>query len=1405
MKAAAPDAWQGLSADARAVARAMALLWTWHPRAAVYQLLQQLGARSATGKAFTQESVELAQQDLDRAGLRVEQPFRTGYSRLSDAARAALYRELLDDTPVASLRTALHRANSYDPGEPYGWPLWDPAATTAIVRLEMLAGVSADKLANIQDRASRVHDWTNLIHAACYEAFDPALFERITPAWRFGLASHALGELCSSWRLEMLPILDWVLHKPDANRAEMPEPLRLRVAEVLLHRDEAGRAMAWLEGEHGGAADALRAAMHAQLGRWADAQAGFEAAFKKRQGETGARKRLLPETLTWLYPLALLAQQTPKHLDLARKFCAGESGARNPPPADRWGVWVHAIGARLGDAKLDRRALDLETMPGRHLAGMADLWRCLLRAWLGAEAVGSGADRGSARASGIAALRERLRACSFAWLLAQLEAAEQVFAGGDAPERFFVAGGQEAWRNVLASLEALGAESSVAGDASGTRTIWSIGVDKQGGIEAIEPMEQKRGRRGWSKPKPLGLAKLAKDLKLEPWDAKVARAIRRSRHHAGRYRLDRASAILALIGHPAVAMRDALETLVDVVEGVPELEVARQGGRYVLRITPLARAEPAAEAELYAYYVDEDERRELEALRYITVARDSPQRIRVIRLTPAQRRAAQLVSGRFSVPAGAQSELQQALRSLARHFHIQSDHVEAAREVTAESRLRAELAPAGDGLLLRLVVAPLGLEGPRLMPGSGRTRVMAVVKGETAGAQRDLGAERAHLDAVLAAIDFLDPPAPGDLTCEWVVEEPDRALAMVEALPQLPAVQAVDWPRGQPVRVITVGAAQLALKVRSSRDWFTVEGRAQLDEGLVLELQGLLAAAAGSSRFLPMGDGVYAALTRELREKLADLAAVAEADAGGLRVPQLAAAWLEEVLEGVAADTDAGFLQKLERLRSAQETLPALPAGLQTELRPYQEDGFAWAMRLAEAGFGACLADDMGLGKTIQALGVLLARAGGGPALVVAPTSVCGNWLAETQRFAPTLEASIYGEGDRAAAVESAGPRDVVIVSYTLMQQAQETFASRTWHTLVVDEAQAIKNAAAKRSLAVFELPADFRMALSGTPIENRLADLWSIMRFCNPGLLGTLSRFNERFTAPIERDRDREAQRILRRLIAPFVLRRTKSQVLQELPPRTELVLTITPEPAEAAHYEALRRLAVAAAESAAASEQRGQAHLHILAQLTRLRRAACDPRLTSPELGIVGAKVRAFSDLAAELAANGHKALVFSQFVDFLTLLRAPLDQAGIRYQYLDGATPAAERTRRIAAFQAGDGELFLISLKAGGFGLNLTAADYVVITDPWWNPAAEDQAMGRAHRIGQLRPVTVYRLVSKGTLEESIVAMHNEKRALAEGVLAEGGEGAVLPSAAELIDLMRRAGLEPYARMAAGFECE
>lgn len=1360
----------------------MALLWSYRPRAATLELLHALDWKSSSAKEYTVEQVKLAQLQLRQDGLLVEHETRQGFLRLVDEARIRLYHEIFQRYDARSLREAFWRAEKLNPQTSalYSWPFWEIGPTLAAVRLELYAGTSSAELETLRSKVALRHDWIRVMHEVCVEPFDPVLFTRLTAAWRWAIACEAVAAVCQQFDLKMLPIQSWTLEQLQAARTEMPEYLRLQLGEWLLHAGAHDRLLEVLRAEDGGGADALRAAVHVHEGRWSEAQLAFEAAFKRRGTEVRTKKRMLPESLAWLYPLSLIAQQTPAQLEKARKFCIGESGSRKPSPYHHWGVWAHAIGVRLGECALIKEVFDLD----RGGPCLGDVFRVLARAWLGAETVGKPSGKAAIQhAHALAALRARLRACGLVWLEGQVAAAEAVLEGGDAPATFFAAGGQDSWRTVLASLQALGVET--VSEAAAMRILWSVGLDKRGGVEAIEPLEQKRGPRGWGKPKPLSLSKLAGSERLEPWDAKVARAIRSDRYSARRQVLDRAAAIGALIGHPAVVLREDPDTLVDVVEGMPELEVAREGERYVLRVTPQVRGESPDDAR--DYYPDGDEQREKEALRFITVVRDSPQRVRVIRLTPAQRRAAQLVSGHFKVPAAAQAELQQTLQSLAAHFHIQSDSSEAAREVPAETRLRAELSPQGETLMLRLVAAPLGPDGPRLMPGEGRPRVMAAVKGESIGTLRDLDAERAYLSAVLDALPFLEAPRRGDTVCEWCVADPEQALAMVETLPATPAVGAVDWPRGQQVRVLTVEATHLSVRVHTARDWFSVKGEARLDEGLVFQLEELLAAAVGKSRFVPMGKGVYAALTRELRERLADLAAVGEAGAEGLRLPTLAAGWLDAALEGTLAQTDTAFRNKAERLAQARDLAIALPAGLQAELRPYQEDGFVWAMRLAQAGFGACLADDMGLGKTLQALAVMLARADGGPALVIAPTSVCGNWLAETRRFAPTLNAMMFGEGDRTAMVDKAGPRDLVIVSYTLMQQAQELFATRHWFTVVADEAQAVKNAAAKRSLALYDLPADFRMALSGTPVENRLAELWSIMRYCNPGLLGTLSRFSERFATPIEKDRDREAQRRLRRLIAPFVLRRTKAQVLDDLPPRTELVLSITPEADEAAHYEALRRQALATAENAL-GEEGAQARFSVLAQLMKLRRAACDPRLVSPQMGIVGAKLRAFADLAAELAANGHKALVFSQFVDFLTLLREPLEASGIPYQYLDGATPAAERSRRIAAFQNGEGDLFLISLKAGGFGLNLTAADYVVITDPWWNPAAEDQAMGRAHRIGQLRPVTVYRLVAKGTLEERIVELHHDKRALAEGVLGEGGEGAALPSTDELLTLMR-----------------
>ena len=492
---------------------------------------------------------------------------------------------------------------------------------------------------------------------------------------------------------------------------------------------------------------------------------------------------------------------------------------------------------------------------------------------------------------------------------------------------------------------------------------------------------------------------------------------------------------------------------------------------------------------------------------------------------------------------------------------------------------------------------------------------------------------------------------------------------------------------------------------------------------------------------------------------------------------------LEGLTDGIGEVTlDAEVCERLDTLRALGERTPRVPRGFGAVLRDYQREGFAWAWRLAAARLGACLADDMGLGKTIQALALLCARAKDGPSLVVCPTSVVANWMAEARRFAPTLRMHALGEaGDRQSVVRDANARDVVICSYAVATGEIDLLAEARFTTAVFDEAHALKNAGTKRSRAARRIQADFRLGLTGTPVENRTAELWSLFSVLVPGLLGSRERFGERFAGPIEQgDRGRAGQ--LRAVLRPFLLRRTKAEVLDELPPRTDVTSTITPRPDERAFYEAVRREALARVESAPRQKKR----FAVLAELVKLRQAAVSPQLLDPE-GPGGAKLDALLERLVDLREEGHRALVFTQFLGAMKAVRGRLEAARIEYFDLDGSTPAADRAQRIEAFQGGERDVFLLSLRAGGLGVNLTGADYVFHLDPWWNPAVEDQATDRAHRIGQPRPVTVYRLVTEGTIEEKILALHGTKRELADDLL-RGLQRAGPFDVDELIALLR-----------------
>ncbi|MEA1966744.1 MAG: DEAD/DEAH box helicase, partial [Thermodesulfobacteriota bacterium] len=544
-----------------------------------------------------------------------------------------------------------------------------------------------------------------------------------------------------------------------------------------------------------------------------------------------------------------------------------------------------------------------------------------------------------------------------------------------------------------------------------------------------------------------------------------------------------------------------------------------------------------------------------------------------------------------------------------------------------------------------------------------------------------------------------------------------------------------------------------------------------LDEKLVVDMQKLLELTSkSSSRFIELKDGQFVALTDEFRKRLQELNRYSEKHGKGIRFHPLAALALEGLTTGAGSlKTDNAWKSHVKKIQTAMDFIPLLPSTLKAELRDYQTEGFEWLSCLANWGVGACLADDMGLGKTLQAMAMLLQYAPEGPSLVAAPTSVCMNWEVEAKRFAPTLNTIQFGSGNRKKILEEAGNFDVVICSYGLLQQAKasEMLAQVPWQMVVLDEAQAIKNYFTKRSQAAMKLQAKFKLITTGTPIENHLGELWNLFHFINPGLLSSLDNFNKTFALPIEKHHDRQARRHLQKLIKPFILRRRKNQVLEELPARTEVVLTIELSKKEMAFYEALRQQAVEGLAGLQGNSG-GKKYLKILAEIMKLRRACCNSMLVDENIALPSSKLEVFGEVLHELLANKHKALVFSQFVGHLGLIRDYLNEHNIEYQYLDGSTPVKQRKIAVDAFQAGKGDVFLISLKAGGLGLNLTAADYVIHMDPWWNPAVEDQASDRAHRIGQKRPVTIYRMVAKDTIEEKIVQMHSQKRDLADGLL-------------------------------------
>ncbi|MDR2086801.1 MAG: DEAD/DEAH box helicase [Dysgonamonadaceae bacterium] len=887
----------------------------------------------------------------------------------------------------------------------------------------------------------------------------------------------------------------------------------------------------------------------------------------------------------------------------------------------------------------------------------------------------------------------------------------------------------------------------------------------------IQPVLQTRQVKGWSTGRNIALKTLfeGKAQGMTPQDFRIAQTVKYSRdyYYSDQYSFDK-DIFPALIGHPYIFLANSNDIPIEFVAAQPIISVVKSKNGYLL----------SSDVEDYS--------------EKIIVQKETNTRYKIYALTPQQKQILQVITDQqIVVPESGKEKLIALLGTFsAQGMDVHSDLLasESARttvkETPTDSRIRVQLLPFGDGLKAELFVKPFGTHPPYCKPGKGGKVLIANENDVQLQVKRNLKAESDNERQLMDDIQSLESLS---ITNDLIAfDDPLDSLHLLDILSGHTDACVVEWPEGERYKIRgTANFGQLHLRVKSHLNWFDLQGELRLNEETVISLQQLLTlTASGHNRFIELSSGEFIALSRDLKKQLDALRLyTTTSKKDEIQLNKFASVALDDFFGNVPnLKADKSWKQFRERLNNHPGEI-AVPATLQAELRNYQEEGFRWMAYLAEWEGGACLADDMGLGKTVQTLALLLHRAAAGPALVDCPVSVVGNWISEVERFAPTLRVKTLGNStnNRQEIVRTLEAGDLLITSYGLLQSEEQLLGEPSFATAVLDEAHAIKNYATKTSKASMQLKAAFRIVLTGTPIQNHLGEVWNLFNFTNPGLLGSLQHFTDTF---IKSD-DEKTRKYLKKLITPFILRRTKSSVLDELPPKTEIVKKIQLSNEEMAFYEALRRQAIA---NLTGSDTSGSAKpIQALAEITKLRQASCNPLLIDKDIHIPSSKLAAFLEIVSELKENKHRALVFSQFVSHLSIVRKALDEQGVTYQYLDGSSSMPDREKSVRKFQNGEGDLFLISLKAGGLGLNLTAADFVIHLDPWWNPAVEDQASDRAHRIGQTRPVTVYRLVAENTIEEKIIQLHHTKRDLAESLL-EGSDRSARLSINELIALIK-----------------
>ena len=774
----------------------------------------------------------------------------------------------------------------------------------------------------------------------------------------------------------------------------------------------------------------------------------------------------------------------------------------------------------------------------------------------------------------------------------------------------------------------------------------------------------------------------------------------------------------------------------------------------------------------------------------VVYRKDSDTHYTVITMTDRQRSYYQKLLAIGGFPLEAEEQLREFLPKVSDVVEVHSDLVEGGttlehRDGTPQLCLQALPQDGSPSHYSVWCLARPLADGKTLFEvGQGLNPCVAEQDGVRYQVTRDIKGERANLDLLrtfisdndLTELDadelFIDRTAI-DMNAEGL-------LMLMDFVRQQADLFYMEWPEGGQLNLKAAQPSAWNISLRSKSGWFEVEGDIPIDDETVLTVGQLLQLVAESPRggFIRLNDTDFLALSDKLRKQLTRLESLTVSNRGHLQISEFHASLLGNALSGeleIKHDKRIDQLQKKIKQSMAQQ--PEIPKTLKAELRDYQTDGYQWIARMTGWGAGVCLADDMGLGKTVQTIAFMLHTASQGPALVATPASVVLNWQRELQRFAPSLHVEVFNTAtDRKALVEQAAAGDVILTTYGLFVTEDEVLCGKQWNTVCLDEAHVIKNRQTKTSAVVMKLQATHRIILTGTPVQNHLGELWNLFQFANPGLLGSHEQFRQKYIVPIEQQDNKERSRQLKRIVSPFMLRRTKQEVIEELPDKTEINIPIELSDDELAVYEVIRRRAKQLLEDERSSSG---VSVNTLAEITRLRQAACSAELVEKNWKGECSKLTALNDLLQEIVDGGNAVLVFSQFTSFLAMVRQQLDKQKQPYLYLDGSVPVRQRDQLVQQFQHGQCPVFLISLKAGGLGLNLTGANYVIHLDPWWNPAIEQQATDRAYRIGQRQNVTVYHLISQYTIEEKILRLHQTKRNLADAMLEGTNESHKLTS--------------------------